>query len=59
MVRPLLRSGVGGGLLGFVGGASLTATITQTIDDLDKLNEAAERIGVTVEDLSALISPAS
>jgi hypothetical protein len=46
--------GVGGGLLGFVGGAGLTATIKQTIDDLDKLNEAAERIGVTVEDLSAL-----
>lgn len=46
--------GVGGGLVGILGGATLAATVKEAVDSLDKLNESAERVGVTVEDLSAL-----
>lgn len=46
--------GAGGGLIGLIGGAGLAATVKTAIDSLDKLDEAAERVGVTVEDLSAL-----
>ena len=43
-----------GGLAGMIGGAGLTATVAQTVNDLDKLSESAEQVGVSVESLSAL-----
>lgn len=43
-----------GGLAGLLGGAGLSAVVKQSINDLDKLDEAAERVGVSVESLSAL-----
>lgn len=43
-----------GGIAGLIGGAGLSAVVKTTIDDLDKLNESAERVGVSVESLSAL-----
>jgi len=43
-----------GGLAGLLGGATLASTVKTSIDSLDALNESAERLGVTVEDLSAL-----
>ena len=35
-------------------GAGLSATIKTVIDGLDALNDSAERLGITAEDLSAL-----
>ncbi len=46
--------GVGGGLLGLVGGASVLATVKSAVDSLDALNDSVERLGVSAEDLSAL-----
>lgn len=46
--------GAGGGLVGLIGGAGLTATVKTAIDGLDALNDSAERLGITAEDLSAL-----
>lgn len=43
-----------GGLAGLIGGAGLSAVVKNTINDLDKLDESAERVGVSVEALSAL-----
>ena len=46
--------GVAGGLATGLLGAGFTAAIKGAIDDLDKLNDASERLGMSVEDLSAL-----
>lgn len=46
--------GVSGGLVGLLGGAGLAATVKEAVNGLDKLNDAAERVGISVEDLSAL-----
>ena len=43
-----------GGLAGLLGGATLVSTVKTAIDSLDALNESAERLGISVEDLSAL-----
>ena len=36
--------GAGGGLVGLIGGAGLTATVKTAIDGLDALNDSAERL---------------
>jgi len=46
--------GLAGGLATGLLGAGFTTAIKGAIDDLDKLDEAAGRLGVSVEDLSAL-----
>ncbi len=46
--------GIAGGLATGLLGAGFTAAITGAIDSLDKLNDASERLGISVEDLSAL-----
>ena len=46
--------GAAGGLAGVIGGAALVNSVKGAIDSLDKLNEASERVGVSVENLSAL-----
>jgi len=43
-----------GGLGGLIGGAALTATVGEAINNLDKLNDSVERLGISAEDLSAL-----
>jgi hypothetical protein len=47
-------AGLGGGLAAGLLGAGFTAQIKSAIDSLDKMDEAAERIGLTTESLSAL-----
>jgi len=46
--------GIAGGLATGLLGAGFSAAITGAIDSLDKLNDASERLGISVEDLSAL-----
>jgi len=46
--------GAGGGVLGLLGGAALTSTVKAAVDDLDRLNDSVERLGISAEDLSAL-----
>ena len=46
--------GTAGGLAGLLGGVSVGATVKAAIDDLDKLNDSVERLGISAEDLSAL-----
>lgn len=46
--------GLGGGLITGLLGAGFGTAVKNAVDSLDKLDEAAERIGVSVEDLSAL-----
>lgn len=46
--------GSAGGLAGLLGGAGLVATVNDAVNNLDRLDEAAERVGVSVEELSAL-----
>lgn len=46
--------GLGGGLMTGLLGAGFGAAVNNAVDSLDKLNEASERLGVSVEDLSAL-----
>lgn len=46
--------GVAGGLATGLLGAGFTTAIKGAIDDLDKLNDASERLGISVEDLSVL-----
>ena len=47
-------AGLGGGLAATLLGAGFTAQIKTAIDSLDKMDEAAERIGLTTEALSGL-----
>jgi len=46
--------GIGGGLITGLLGAGFGTAVKNAVDSLDKLDEAAERLGVSVEDLSAL-----
>lgn len=46
--------GLGGGLITGLLGAGFGTAVKNAVDSLDKLDEAAERLGVSVEDLSAL-----
>mgnify|MGYP002776344924 FL=1 len=46
--------GSAGGLAGLIGGTAIAATVKQAIDSLDALNDSAERLGISAEDLSAL-----
>lgn len=54
-----LRSSFGflasaGGLAGLIGGISIAGTVKTAVDELDKLNDSVERLGISAEDLSAL-----
>lgn len=46
--------GLGGGMITGLLGAGFGTAVKNAVDSLDKLDEAAERLGVSVEDLSAL-----
>lgn len=46
--------GLGGGLLTGLLGAGFGTAVKNAVDSLDKLDEAAERVGISVEELSAL-----
>lgn len=46
--------GLGGGLITGLLGAGFGTAVKNAVDSLDKLDEAAERLSVSVEDLSAL-----
>lgn len=44
----------GGAAAGVLGGGAISAAIKKTINDFDELNKAAQKVGVSVESLSAL-----
>lgn len=46
--------GVSGGLIGLLGGAGLVSSLKETVNELDKLNQSAERLGVTASKFETL-----